>query len=331
MKINISQIAQQLGVSKTTVSFVLNGKGDKHNISKETQKRILDLVKELNYIPNFSARNLKKGRSKTIAYLVPDIANPFFAKLGRKIESLLISKGYHLIFSSTDEDDKKEESLIYSFLSRQVDGIILASANLNSPIITNLIDRKLPLVFFDREDENIRSNFITVENKHSMKNAVKKLLTSTQGKVGLLSITPDVYSLKNRIEGFRLAFTESNLEVDENLIRTVDYKNIRESTIEELSYLLKQGVDSLVFTNNLLATEGIWVINKIFPERIHELKMISFDNIDLFDYAYPRVTSLAQPHDLMSEQIVTVLLENIKDINIPKKRIKLDPVIITRD
>ncbi|NJM16958.1 MAG: LacI family transcriptional regulator [Bacteroidales bacterium] len=95
MKVSLQVIASSLGVSKTTVSFVLNGKGNERNISKGTQERILKLAAALDYQPNLVAQNLKKGVTNTIGYLVPDISNPFFARLGRKIEGLLYANGYH--------------------------------------------------------------------------------------------------------------------------------------------------------------------------------------------------------------------------------------------
>ena len=85
-KKSIKDIAQDLGLSKTTVSFVLNNKGDEKNISKKTQQRILEYIQEVNYQPNQIAKSLKKGKTNTIGYLVPDISNPFFAKIGRLLE-----------------------------------------------------------------------------------------------------------------------------------------------------------------------------------------------------------------------------------------------------
>ena len=109
---SLKTIAEQAGVSKTTVSFVLNGRGDEKNISAETQKRIADTAKRLNYRPNHLARSLSLGRSYTIGFIVPDISNPFFGKIARLVEHFAEDKGYSVMVASTDENPLKEQAII---------------------------------------------------------------------------------------------------------------------------------------------------------------------------------------------------------------------------
>jgi len=249
-KKSIKDIAQELGFSKTTVSFVLNNKGDEKNISKKTQEKILDYVREVNYQPNQIAKSLKKGKTNTIGYLVPDISNPFYAKIGRLIEDLLAEKGYHLIIGSTDEKQEKEDSLLNMFVNRQVDGLILASSFENLGMLKTLEAQRFPMVFFDREHPDFCGNYILVENKKSMQSAVQKVIDKEAKKIGLLSITPDVYSLKLRIDGYRKALEDNAIELDENLIRIVDTNNLKESSQKQLEYLIEENVDAIAFTNN---------------------------------------------------------------------------------
>ncbi len=244
-KFTITDIAKKLNVSKTTVSFVLNGKGDERNISKETQKRIRDLALLLNYQPSAVAQSLKKGKTNSIGYLVPDISNLFFARIGRKIEDLLLKKGYHLFIGSTDEDPEKELELINSLMSRRVDGLIIASSRIES--IKSILKSKFPVVLFDREDENIEANYVLVENKKSMSKAVNELIGSGCSKIGLLSITPDVFSLKQRIEGYENALVANGLEVLPDLIRTVNKNEIKKSVKEQLQFLVEAKRATTIF------------------------------------------------------------------------------------
>ncbi|MGQ1909485.1 LacI family DNA-binding transcriptional regulator [Marinifilum sp. RC60d5] len=329
-KKSIKDIAQELGFSKTTVSFVLNNKGDEKNISKKTQEKILAYVREVNYQPNQIAKSLKKGTTNTIGYLVPDISNPFYAKIGRLIEDLLAHKGYQLIIGSTDEKQKKEDSLLNMFVNRQVDGLILASCFENLGMLKSLAAQAFPMVFFDREDPDFNGNYILVENKVSMQLAVQKVIDKGAKKIGLLSITPNVYSLKLRIDGYKQALIENKIHVNEDLIKIVDINNLKESSENKLDYLIKEKVDAVVFTNNQITANAIWLMNMNYKEEIEKVKFVSFDNLDLFDYSLPVVTSVAQPISKIAEYSVDILLEVMKSTDRISKKIVLKPKLIER-
>jgi len=329
-KKSIKDIAQDLGVSKTTVSFVLNKKGDEKNISKKTQKLILDYIKEVNYQPNQIAKSLKNGTTNTIGYLVPDISNPFFAKIGRIIEDRLWDMGYHLIIGSTDEKKEKEELLLNMFANRQVDGLIIASCFINSDTLKSFTKQNFPMVFFDREDPAVLANYILVENKIPMKEAIQQTIDNGAKRIGLLSITPDVYSLKLRIEGYKQALLDNGLEQDENLLRIVNNNQIKESAQKELKFLIEADVDVVVFTNNQIAAIAIWLMNMLYPEKVNEITFVSFDNLDIFDYSMPKVLSIAQPINNIAKQSVDILEEVIRTKESKNIRIELKPKLIER-
>ena len=329
-KKSIKDIAQELGFSKTTVSFVLNNKGDEKNISKKTQEKILAYVREVNYQPNQIAKSLKKGTTNTIGYLVPDISNPFYAKIGRVIEDLLADKGYHLIIGSTDETQEKEDSLLNMFVNRQVDGLILASSFENLGMLNTLSAQRFPMVFFDREHPDFIGNYILVENKKAMQTAVQNVIDHGAKKIGLLSITPNVYSLKLRIDGYKEALTVNDIKLDEDLIRIVDNNRLKKSAQKQLQYLMEQNVDAVVFTNNQITALAVWAMNIFHKDRIDKVKFVSFDNLDLFDYSNPKVTSVAQPIEKIASYTVDILEEVMNATDRISKRIVLEPKLIER-
>ncbi|RXQ96262.1 LacI family transcriptional regulator [Ancylomarina salipaludis] len=329
-KKSIKDIAQDLGLSKTTVSFVLNNKGDEKNISKKTQKKILDYVREVDYQPNQIAKSLKKGKTNTIGYLVPDISNPFFAKIGRLLEDHFWEKGYHLLIGSTDENKDKETQVLNMFVNRQVDALIVASCFIQSDAIKSLLSQDFPLVFFDREDPEIEANYILVENKISMKNAVESAIDSKSQKLGLISLTPDVYSLKNRIEGYKMALENNKIDFDKELIRIVDNNNLKKGTEKELKFLIESGVDTVVFTNNQIAVIAIWLMNTYYKDKVNAIKFVSFDNVDLFDYSMPKVISVAQPIEKIAMHTTDIIEEILRSKKSENKRIELTPKLIER-
>jgi len=329
-KKSINDIAKELGFSKTTISFVLNNKGDEKNISKKTQEIILEYVRKVNYQPNQIAKSLKNGTTNTIGYLVPDISNPFYARIGRLIEDLLWDQGYHLIIGSTDEKQEKEDLLLNMFLNRQVDGLIIASCFSDLRSLKVLSSQNFPMVFFDREDPNFEANYILVENQDSMRNAVQIIIDKGALKIGLLSITPNIYSLKLRINGYKDALAKNGIKLDENLIRIVDNNNLQKSTQTQLNYLMKQKVDAIAFTNNQITAIAIWWMNTIYKKDISEIKFVSFDNLDLFDYSIPKVVSVAQPIEKIANYAIDILKEVMHSKDRLDKRIELKPKLIER-
>ena len=126
-RVSLADIAKSAEVSKSLVSLVLNDRGDDHGISKSTQKKVRKVADKLNYTPNSMARSLRTGKTDTIGLIIADIGNPFFARLARSIEDFAFTKGYHLIFSSSDESAALEGQLIEMMRNRQVDGLIISS------------------------------------------------------------------------------------------------------------------------------------------------------------------------------------------------------------
>lgn len=329
-KLNINDLAKELGVSKTTISFVINGKGDEKNISKKTQKRIFNFIEEHGYKPNIMAQSLKSGKTYTIAYLVPDIANPFFAKIGRIIEDKLAKSGYQLLIGSTDENPQKESDLIDRLYNRQVDGFILATSDFNQKAITDLIANKVPVIFFDRESEDIPSNYVVVENRDSMNLAVSKLIEKGNKKIGLFTFIHEVKPLRIRVEGYKDALIANGIEVDHDLIRRVDIKNLKESIRTQMEYLFSKNVDGIVFTNNQIASETLWHFNMNFRDQIGKISLATFDNVDGFDFANPPIMSLAQPVVKIANIVVDILNLSLKDQNQEFQRVVLNPDLIVR-
>ena len=191
-KTSLADIAKALDVSKTLVSMVLNGQGDLHGINVNTQKRVMDKAKELNYKPNRMARGLRTGKSNSIGLIVADIANPFYAKIARSIEDYAYDKGFHLMFASSDENPKREEELIDMLTDRQVDGLIIASTlnESNKQPLVNLKNSNIPFVLIDRYIEGIEVDMVVGDNEKGAFDLTNHLLDKGKKKIALLTVSP---------------------------------------------------------------------------------------------------------------------------------------------
>lgn len=328
-KTSIQDIANALEISKTTVSFVLNGKGDEKNISRKTQQRILDLVEKLDYRPNKLAQSLKTGNTMSVAYVVPDIANPFFAKIGRKIEDLITPSGYQLLIGSTDESPEKELNLVNTFLNRQVDGLIVASCLKQSALLETKIKQQFPIVFFDR-NVDIKAAQVTVENTKAMEEAVGKLVKKGYKRIGLISLTPDNKPLKQRIEGYRACLLKNGFPIHSSWIHTLSPAHIKTEIPKITDACIADNLDALVFTNNLVASETLWHLNKRHSEIFQKLGYATFDNLDTFDYMIPKIISVAQPVDEIASKIAQNILLQLDKKPFKAETLILNPKLIVR-
>ena len=154
----IHDVAKRAGVSTYTVSAVLNQSAF---VSPEFTKRVREAVAELDYTVNELARGLQSRKTRTVGMLIPDIANPFYAKVVRGVEDILREAGYSLILGNTY--NKPEEQLRYCsvFRSRQVDGLLLFVAPGESPEVRRMVDAKKPVVFVGRAPGDYEADTVT--------------------------------------------------------------------------------------------------------------------------------------------------------------------------
>ena len=164
MGASLKDIACKLNLSKTTVSWVLSGQGDKKGISAETQSRVLACARSLAYEPNLLARSLNTGVSKTIGLILPSISDTFFAHIADRIESEAEREGYSLMIAGSNSETERENALIRLFRSKKVDGIIIAPADASGREVGRLAESGCPVVLFDRGLAKTDAGCVVIDN-----------------------------------------------------------------------------------------------------------------------------------------------------------------------
>jgi len=313
-KTSLNDIAKKLGVSKTLVSMVLNNHGDEKGISKVTQKKVWKVAEQLNYKPNLVARGLRLGSSKTIGLIVADISNIFFSTIARSVEDSAGKRGYNVMYMSSDENEQKEIDLINILKERQVDGLILATALKNRDEIVRLKQEHFPFVLIDRYCPNLKTNFVIVDNRLGAFSMTEHLIKCKHHKIGLLRISPSHISpIVDRVRGYKNSLKKHGIRVDKRLIREIPYGKIKQTIETELKKLLRPPlrVEAIFFLNNMLAIAGIEVLHKMGLRIPQDVAVVSFDDIELFQYSYPTITSVAQPVEEIGKKAVEILQEEI--------------------
>ena len=260
MSVSLKDIAAELGLSKTTVSWVLSGKGNQRNISPDTQRRVLDCASRLNYVPNSLARSLNFGYSKTIALIVPSISDSFYANIANKIEEVAHASGYSLMIASSNSDARMEEELIRVFVEKQVDGIILASMKLTRSGVEYLQTKHVPLVMIDRYYPDMADvSYVIIDNYEASYALVSRMLSEGYEKIAIVTTNPHLTTMDRRRDGYENALTDGGIRVDSRLNVTVpvsDYPNCLSARLDTM-FSEVPDVDGFFFTTHILLEEAL--------------------------------------------------------------------------
>ena len=326
-KISLGDVANSLGVSKTLVSFVINGRAKEKGISKVTAEKVMTKVKELGYHPNNFARVLRTGKSMTIGVVVADISNAFYARICRNIENYCSKNGYNVFFCSSNENPKKEKSLLNMLYERGIDGLIVSPTRKYSPELEkefNAMD--MPIVLIDRFFKGQSYNYVVIDNYKISKNITQKLVDLGHKKIGFLAIKP-LYTtvMQERLSGYKDCLKENNIPFSEEMILNFQLKDLQDNFSDKIKTLFngKNSVTALISSSNkitLSTMEYLMDENIIIPD---DLSFISFDFLDAFKVLNPPLSSVQLHAEIIGDKSAEMLLSKIAN---PHQ--KVDNVVI---
>ena len=305
----MSDIARDLKVSVVTVSKVLRNQG---NISEATRKRVLRRAEQLHYQMNWVARSLVTRRTYTIGLLLPDFTHPFFAEIARAIAQTARTHGYHVIISYFEEDPKLEASELNSLLTRQVDGLILASAQVPCcrELFRRMQARKVPYVLIDRPLPGLNACFVGVDNRAIGQMATDHLIAQKCRRIAHLR-GPEMGIATERVEGYRRALTRRGLRVRKDYIVPAGYDD--ETGYAAMRRLLrqKQVPDGVFCYNDPVA---IGAIKAILEEGLtvpQDIAIVGAGNVHFSDALAVPLSTIDQGTCKIGSQAAELLLARI--------------------
>ncbi|WP_212949282.1 LacI family DNA-binding transcriptional regulator [Siminovitchia terrae] len=329
MKITIYDVAEAANVSIATVSKVINNTG---NISDKTRKRVKQAMKDLEYHPNILASALMGKQTKTIGLLIPDLANPFFSELARRIEDRGHELGYNLVICNTDYDGDKEDKYLQLLNQKMVDGFVLASGFEDLEKVEELIKREIPVVIVARDFPMFSVNAVAIDDFMGGYIAANHLMGLGHKNIGV--IARDLWSNRERLRGFNHALDEHGLKLNKNfeyIMDIHDIDHIYEGREMTKKYLLEDDRPTAIFAcNDLLAAGAIQEAKELGFKIPENLSVIGFDNTSIATVIDPPLTTIAQPIESMGREVMDLMVSIISGEKKEKSRVTLLPSLVKR-
>ena len=330
-KVTLEDIANKVGVSKTTASFVLNGMGKQKRISDDIINKILTVATDLNYKPHRLARSLRTGSTNVLGVIVIDIANNFHSKLSRSIENRAAEKGYRVMICSSDENDIRMAEWVDELVENNVEGLIMTPTVHARSKLIELKEANYPFVLVDRHFLDFETDFVGIDNLKASFDAVNLLIREGYRDIGIIAFEPLLDVSQQRIEGYKMAHLENGKDIDKNLIRTVSYKNTKEEVRKHVTELVQDRVRALLFTTNRIGITGIQRLNELKVRIPQDIAVISYDDNEFYPLMTPSISVISQPIEEMGIQAVDMLLMRFKHPDKESQKIIMTAELIKRN
>jgi LacI family transcriptional regulator len=305
-RVTIVDVARDAGVSKATVSRVLN---DGVHVRQQTRESVLAAVHRLGFRPSHTAQSLATGRTLLIGVIVSDITIPFFTRVARAIQDRATHRGYLVLVGNSDERAASEDDLVRAFEARMVDGLIVAPAAGSHEALAE-VSKRVPLVLVDRLIDELAADAVLADNTGGAFEAVEHLLSLGHRKIAYVTDALDKTSTRERLAGYEQAFRRRGVELSEDLVWIVDYHaDAAERSVEQL---LRRHRPTAVVAAEGSITLGVFRATRRLGLRVpRELSIIGFDQLDWSTATDPPLTVVSQDAERIGTDAVKLLMRRV--------------------
>ncbi|MDM9653742.1 catabolite repressor/activator [Pseudomonas wenzhouensis] len=308
----LSDIARLAQVSVTTASYVINGQAEKRRISPATVARVLAVVEEHGYRPDQQAASLRRGQSRCLGFILPDLENPSYARLAKLLEQKARAAGYQLLIASSDDDPSSERQLLDLFRSRRCEALIVASClPPDDPLYPSIVAAGLPVIAVDRALSPTHIRSVVSDDEQAGRTLTASLLTPKPRHIALLGARAELVISQARERGFRAALAgfDGRLSVchGEQFNRACGYRQMKS--------LLDAGSppDALLTTAYVLL-EGVFdALREQGSEHWPAVRLATFGDTQLLDFLPLRVNAMSQQHERIAERVLAWTLQAVEN------------------
>jgi LacI family transcriptional regulator len=297
-------------VSPATVSYVVNN--GPRPVSRETRKKVLWAIDQLDYHPSAIARSLKTNTTQTIGIVISDVLNPILASVAKNAEDLLLEEEYAITLCNSDDSPSRESIWLRTLIRRRTDGVILLSCGSNRALLSSMVDSGQSLVLIDRKIEGVDADCVLFDNESAVYDAVCHLIALGHSRIGLLNVPSAFTPGRGRLRGYKRALHDAGLFADPQLIKEGGFKaHESQSLVAELLDLRPQP-SALFVSNHLLAKGVLWQVKARGLRMPADLAVCVFDDVDCYEFSTPSITAISCDIREFAQKTVHFLLDRIK-------------------
>ncbi len=317
-------VAELAGVSQSAVSRTFAKEPTQSGVSSKTRAKVLQAAKTLGYRPNALARSLITNRSRIVALLFSYLDNPFYALALEKFCRSLQEVGYHaLVFMMPDTLANVEET-VSDLIQYQVDGIITASVELSSDICQYCLDQDIPIVMFNRTQDDPRLSSVTTDNVAGGRTAARYLIEGGHQRTSMLAGWEGASTNRDREFGFLAELAAQNVKLYDRVVGHFDLKHTEKATLELFDRPSSQRPDAVFVLNDYMAVTAMGIIRGRLGLRIpDDVSIFGFDDIPAAALPEYQLTTIRQPVDQMVAAAIRLLLQSVENSKAEPEQVRL--------
>jgi DNA-binding LacI/PurR family transcriptional regulator len=288
-RMDIRTIARLANVSIATVSRTINRVA---TVNPEISKQVWKVIEEVNYFPNTQARALVSGRTWILGLIVSEITNPFFPELIQGFEDVAVEHGYEILVSSTNYDSKRMSQCIRRMLERNVDGVAIMTFGIEEPLLDQLAQRNVPLVFVDVGPDRPGVSLLKVDYHHGIQQGVEHLAGLGHKNIAFIPGPARLHSAQSRLKAFQSAMDRCGITPDPKLIFEGDHTLEGGVTATKRLLAMEKVPTAVMCSNDMTAIGVLHTMYRAGLRVPDDLSVIGFDNIHFAEVTIPPLTTV---------------------------------------
>jgi LacI family transcriptional regulator len=328
MALKLEDVARSAGVSRSTVSRVIN---DAEGVKEETRQRILEVIQKLNFQPNLAARGLASGRANVIGLVIPSFSTkiftePYFLLLLQGVSKACNERGYSVMFwlAEAEYEQRMIRQILHNGL---VDGVIISSTRLGDPVVSSLHASRIPMILIGRHP-TLEVNFVDVDNVQAGAQATRHLLSCGHTRVAAITGPQDTVVGADRFKGYQAALAEAGIPFQADLVVEGDFSEA--GGYAAMQKLLPARPQAVFSASDMTAVGAMRALREAGLQVPGDVALVGCDDIPDAARLTPALSTIRQPIEQMGALAVSTLVENLQNGSAPVRRQILPTELVVR-